>query len=43
MKADPLNIPTGTELKAVLFDVDGTLADSDPLHFMAFKEVLQEV
>lgn len=30
-------------LRAILFDVDGTLADSDPLHFLAFKEILLEV
>ncbi|KAJ0113201.1 hypothetical protein Patl1_01198 [Pistacia atlantica] len=30
-------------LKAVLFDVDGTLCDSDPLHHIAFREMLQEI
>ena len=30
-------------LEAVLFDVDGTLCDSDPLHYYAFREMLQEV
>jgi hypothetical protein len=30
-------------LQAVLFDVDGTLCDSDPLHYFAFREMLQEV
>ncbi|KAI4338422.1 hypothetical protein MLD38_023486 [Melastoma candidum] len=30
-------------LEAVLFDVDGTLCDSDPLHFHAFVEMLQEI
>ncbi|XP_064953471.1 haloacid dehalogenase-like hydrolase domain-containing protein Sgpp [Musa acuminata AAA Group] len=30
-------------LKAVLFDVDGTLCDSDPLHYYAFREMLQEI
>ncbi|KDO43306.1 hypothetical protein CISIN_1g0259441mg, partial [Citrus sinensis] len=29
-------------LEAVLFDVDGTLCDSDPLHHYAFREMLQE-
>lgn len=29
-------------LEAVLFDVDGTLCDSDPLHYYAFQVVLQE-
>lgn len=30
-------------VQAVLFDVDGTLCDSDPLHYYAFREMLQEV
>lgn len=30
-------------LEAVLFDVDGTLCDSDPIHHIAFQEMLQEV
>lgn len=30
-------------LQAVLFDVDGTLCDSDPLHYYAFREMLQEI
>lgn len=30
-------------LEAILFDIDGTLCDSDPLHFYAFRELLQEV
>jgi beta-phosphoglucomutase-like phosphatase (HAD superfamily) len=30
-------------LKAVLFDIDGTIADSDPIHFLAFQEILSEV
>lgn len=29
-------------LRAVLFDIDGTLTNSDPLHFDAFVEILQE-
>lgn len=28
-------------IEAVLFDIDGTLCDSDPLHFCAFRELLQ--
>ena len=32
----------GTRLRAVLFDIDGTLFDSDRLHFAVFQEVLQE-
>lgn len=30
-------------LEAILFDIDGTLCDSDPFHFRAFRELLQEV
>ncbi|KAF5735095.1 haloacid dehalogenase-like hydrolase domain-containing protein Sgpp [Tripterygium wilfordii] len=30
-------------LQAVLFDVDGTLCDTDPLHYYAFREMLQEI
>lgn len=30
-------------LEAVLFDVDGTLCDTDPLHYDAFCEMLKEV
>ncbi|KQJ97875.1 haloacid dehalogenase-like hydrolase domain-containing protein Sgpp isoform X2 [Brachypodium distachyon] len=30
-------------LEAVLFDIDGTLCDSDPFHFLAFRELLQQV
>ncbi|XP_062174028.1 haloacid dehalogenase-like hydrolase domain-containing protein Sgpp isoform X2 [Alnus glutinosa] len=30
-------------LQAILFDIDGTLCDSDPLHYYAFREMLQEV
>ena len=31
-----------TKLKAVLFDIDGTLFDSDGLHLAVFQDVLQE-
>ncbi|XP_020519800.1 haloacid dehalogenase-like hydrolase domain-containing protein Sgpp isoform X2 [Amborella trichopoda] len=30
-------------LEAILFDIDGTLCDSDPLHYLAFRDMLQEV
>ncbi|KAI3703431.1 hypothetical protein L1987_73502 [Smallanthus sonchifolius] len=30
-------------LQAVLFDVDGTLCDSDPIHHIAFKDTLLEI
>lgn len=43
VKAASLAIPKLPQLKAVLFDVDGTLADSDPLHYLAFREILSEV
>ncbi|GLI68526.1 hypothetical protein VaNZ11_012916 [Volvox africanus] len=36
----PVNFLT---VRGVLFDVDGTLVDSDPLHFQAFQEILAEV
>ncbi|KAJ0769570.1 putative sugar-terminal-phosphatase [Helianthus annuus] len=29
-------------LEAVLFDIDGTLCDSDPIHFVVLRELLQE-
>uniref|UniRef100_A0ACD5THX9 Uncharacterized protein n=1 Tax=Avena sativa TaxID=4498 RepID=A0ACD5THX9_AVESA len=30
-------------LEAILFDIDGTLSDSDPFHFLAFRDLLQQV
>ncbi|KAF7137936.1 hypothetical protein RHSIM_Rhsim07G0039800 [Rhododendron simsii] len=30
-------------LEAILFDIDGTLCDSDPIHYHAFREMLQEI
>jgi beta-phosphoglucomutase len=30
-------------IKAVVFDFDGVLADSEPLHFRAFQDVLRDV
>ncbi|KAG2438041.1 hypothetical protein HXX76_005655 [Chlamydomonas incerta] len=32
-----------TAFRGVLFDVDGTLVESDPLHFKAFQEILSEL
>ena len=29
-------------IRAIIFDLDGTLADTEPLHFAAFKEVLSQ-
>ncbi|XP_024372780.1 uncharacterized protein [Physcomitrium patens] len=37
-----LPLPQGDKLKAILFDIDGTIADSDPIHFLAFQEILAE-
>eukprot|EP01018_Ginkgo_biloba_P011624 Gb_06527 [translate_table: standard] len=34
--------PSVNTLEAVLFDVDGTLCDSDPLHYLTFRDMLQE-
>ncbi|KAF5838741.1 HAD-like domain-containing protein [Dunaliella salina] len=31
-----------TRVKGILFDIDGTLCNSDPLHFKAFQELLVE-
>jgi beta-phosphoglucomutase-like phosphatase (HAD superfamily) len=30
-------------LEAVLFDIDGTVCDSDPIHYAAFRDMLQQV
>ncbi|PON56746.1 HAD hydrolase, subfamily IA [Parasponia andersonii] len=30
-------------LEAILFDIDGTLCDSDPQHYLAFRQMLQEI
>ncbi|XP_042510789.1 haloacid dehalogenase-like hydrolase domain-containing protein Sgpp [Macadamia integrifolia] len=30
-------------LEAVLFDIDGTICDSDPIHYLAFREMLLEI
>eukprot|EP00897_Mesotaenium_endlicherianum_P007451 jgi/Mesen1/6734/ME000344S06009 len=39
----PRLLPPVDQLQAVLFDVDGTLADSDPYHFISFREMLKDV
>uniref|UniRef100_M1A523 Haloacid dehalogenase-like hydrolase domain-containing protein Sgpp n=1 Tax=Solanum tuberosum TaxID=4113 RepID=M1A523_SOLTU len=36
-------LPVEAPLKAILFDIDGTLCDSDPIHYYAFREMLQEI
>lgn len=35
-------MPDLSNIKGVLFDVDGTLTDSDPLHFKAFQDILTQ-
>lgn len=30
-------------LETILFDIDGTLCDSDPFHYLAFREMLLEI
>eukprot|EP00933_Yihiella_yeosuensis_P018889 TRINITY_DN15391_c3_g1_i1.p1 TRINITY_DN15391_c3_g1~~TRINITY_DN15391_c3_g1_i1.p1 ORF type:complete len:374 (+),score=52.79 TRINITY_DN15391_c3_g1_i1:37-1158(+) len=35
------DLPFPEKLDAILFDIDGTLVDSDPVHFRAFVDVLQ--
>lgn len=35
--------PSANFVEAVLFDLDGTLVDSDPLHYSTFRDILQEV
>jgi FMN phosphatase YigB (HAD superfamily) len=37
------SLATTVPVQAVLFDIDGTLCDSDPLHHLAFQELLLEV
>lgn len=41
--AAPRRLPDLTTVRGLLFDIDGTLTDSDPLHFLAFQEILSEV
>eukprot|EP00879_Flechtneria_rotunda_P016935 GHRR01017730.1.p1 GENE.GHRR01017730.1~~GHRR01017730.1.p1 ORF type:complete len:154 (+),score=45.06 GHRR01017730.1:2567-3028(+) len=36
-------VPDLSKIRGVLFDIDGTLTNSDPLHFKAFQQMLQEV
>ncbi|KAH1106512.1 hypothetical protein J1N35_010280 [Gossypium stocksii] len=37
------SLPDLAPLEAVLFDVDGTLCDSDPLHYQVFREMLPQI
>eukprot|EP00240_Pyramimonas_obovata_P016330 CAMPEP_0118940150 /NCGR_PEP_ID=MMETSP1169-20130426/30712_1 /TAXON_ID=36882 /ORGANISM="Pyramimonas obovata, Strain CCMP722" /LENGTH=268 /DNA_ID=CAMNT_0006884565 /DNA_START=159 /DNA_END=965 /DNA_ORIENTATION=+ len=39
----PIPLPKIDSLKAILFDIDGTLTNSDPLHFEVFKELFLEL
>ncbi|KAI8463822.1 MAG: HAD-like domain-containing protein [Monoraphidium minutum] len=39
----PRPLPDLTSVRGMLFDIDGTLTNSDPLHFLAFQEILVEV
>jgi len=32
-----------SDLRAIIFDFDGVIADSEPLHFVAFRQVLADV
>ena len=41
MTAPPLTLPAG-EFDAFLFDLDGTVADSMPLHFLAWSEAVAQ-
>lgn len=40
--ADRCTLSAIAPVEAILFDIDGTLCDSDPLHYHAFREMLQE-
>lgn len=37
------SVPFPTRIDAVLFDIDGTLADTDPIHFHTFVSMFQKV
>ena len=38
----PSALPPLGSIRGVLFDIDGTLCDSDPLHYQAFRDILVE-
>ena len=38
----PSTLPPLGSIRGVLFDIDGTLCDSDPLHYQAFRDSLAE-
>ncbi|KAK8926362.1 hypothetical protein KSP39_PZI018915 [Platanthera zijinensis] len=37
------SLPELAPLEAVLFDIDGTICDSDPIHYHAFREMFLEI
>src|ERR1700687_4354882 len=40
----PSSVPDGiTMLRAVIFDMDGVICDSEPLHMKAFQHVLSDL
>ncbi|CAN6305800.1 unnamed protein product [Urochloa humidicola] len=43
MATDSAALTKLAPLEAILFDIDGTLCDSDPIHFSAFREILQQI
>jgi len=40
--SSPLQLPPPDRIRAVLFDIDGTLTHSDDLHFAVFRDMLQQ-
>jgi len=40
--ATMVQLPAKGKLKGVLFDIDGTLVNSDPLHYLAWRDLLME-
>jgi len=42
MKVHAAALPDMGEVKGILFDIDGTLCDSDPLHLAVFQDLLEE-
>src|SRR5215831_16995985 len=43
MKQDSENVAQSKEIKAVIFDMDGVIVDSEPRHERAFLEVVREI
>ncbi|KAK9863616.1 hypothetical protein WJX84_010573 [Apatococcus fuscideae] len=43
MDSAPLSaLPPLKDVKGMLFDIDGTMTDSDPIHFLTFQDILKE-